>query len=155
MYLGIDCGTQGTKALLVDEKGLPLGRGYAPHALLERSSGAREQEPVWWIDALILSVKQALGQAGLSACRVRAMGVSGQQHGLVVLDEAFKVIRPAKLWNDTETAPQNAELLERFGGRQGWFDRFGVVPLTGYTVSKLLWTQQSAPAANVAPACAD
>ena len=145
MYLGIDCGTQGTKALLVDEKGQPLGRGYAPHALVERSSGAREQKPAWWVDALILSVKQALSQAGLSASRVRALGVSGQQHGLVVLDDEFEVIRPAKLWNDTETAPQNAELLERFGGRQGWFDRFGVVPLTGYTVSKLLWIQQSAP----------
>lgn len=146
MYLGIDCGTQGTKALIIDESGRPLGRGYAPHALLERSSGAREQDPQWWIDALIISVKQALKQAGPTSSPVRALGVSGQQHGLVVLDENFTVIRPAKLWNDTETAPQNAELIERFGGREAWLDRFGMIPMTGYTVSKLLWIAQSAPA---------
>jgi xylulokinase len=52
LYLGIDCGTQGTKALLVDAEGTSLGRGYASHELIERPNGAREQEPRWWIDAL-------------------------------------------------------------------------------------------------------
>ena len=143
MYLGIDCGTQGTKALLVDERGTALGRGYAKHALVERASGAREQEPQWWVDALRTSVKAALAEAGTA--NVVALGVSGQQHGLVVLDENLEVIRPAKLWNDTETAPQNAELIERLGGRKEFFERFGIVPLTGYTVSKLLWLQQNEP----------
>ncbi|HEY8997579.1 MAG TPA: xylulokinase [Edaphobacter sp.] len=143
MYLGIDCGTQGTKALLIDEKGLALGRGYAPHKLIERESGAREQEPQWWVDALTVSVKQALAAAGRSD--VRAIGVSGQQHGLVVLDEKLQVIRPAKLWNDTETAKQNAQLVEMFGGPQAMIERFGIFPLTGYTVSKLLWLKQEEP----------
>lgn len=137
MYLGIDCGTQGTKALLVDENGQPLGRGYAQHDLIERASGAREQQPQWWVDALRISVKQALAQAGRND--VRAIGVSGQQHGLVILDENLNVIRPAKLWCDTETAPQNDEIIHRLGGRKDFFERFGIVPLTGYTVSKLLW----------------
>ena len=144
MYLGIDCGTQGTKALLINAAGKPLGRGYAPHALIERSNGAREQDPQWWIDALIDSVKQALAEA--SDTNVLAIGVSGQQHGLVVLDENLQVIRPAKLWNDTETAPENAELIEIFGGPKAFFDRFGIVPLTGYTVSKLLWLKHHEPA---------
>jgi xylulokinase len=143
MYLGIDCGTQGTKALLIDEQGAALGRGYAPHKLIERENGAREQEPQWWVDALTTSVKQALAAAGRSD--VRAIGVSGQQHGLVVLDENLKVIRPAKLWNDTETAKQNAQLVEMFGGPQAMIERFGIFPLTGYTVSKLLWLKQSEP----------
>ena len=78
--------------------------------------------------------------------RVRALSVSGQQHGLVVLDEAMQVIRPAKLWNDTETAPQNSELVSRLGGQEAWVERFGIVPLTGYTVSKLLWLKQVEPA---------
>src|ERR1700761_8822196 len=111
MYLGIDCGTQGTKALLVDDRGSALGRGYAKHALVERANGAREQEPQWWVDALRDSVKQALG--GVPTADVLAIGVSGQQHGLVVLDAEFQVIRPAKLWNDTETAPENAALIAR------------------------------------------
>ncbi len=143
MYLGIDCGTQGTKALVVDANGRAMGRGYAKHALVERASGAREQEPRWWLDALRTAVRQAM--AATPGTDVLAMGVSGQQHGLVVLDESREVIRPAKLWNDTETAPQNRELLRRMGGREGWFQRFGIVPLTGYTVSKLLWLREAEP----------
>jgi xylulokinase len=143
MFLGIDCGTQGTKALLMDASASPLGRGYAPHRLIERSSGAREQEPQWWVDALRTSVQAAM--AKLPGAPVEAIGVSGQQHGLVLLDEAFQVIRPAKLWNDTETAPENALLIERLGGPQACFERFGVIPLTGYTVSKLLWVKLHEP----------
>jgi len=143
MYLGIDCGTQGTKALLVDENGKPLGRGYAAHALIERANGAREQDPQWWIDALRDSAKQAL--SGTPAGNVLAIGVSGQQHGLVVLAAEFQVIRPAKLWNDTETAPENAALIARLGGEDACFKRFGIVPRTGYTVSKLLWMKMHEP----------
>ncbi|QHS50722.1 xylulokinase [Edaphobacter sp. 12200R-103] len=143
MFLGIDCGTQGTKALLIGEDGKPLGRGYAPHALIERETGAREQEPQWWIDALLQAVRQALAQA--PDAKVHALGVSGQQHGLVVLDESRQVIRPAKLWNDTETAPQNAELVERLGGTAGCLQKIGIVPLTGYTASKLLWLRENEP----------
>lgn len=143
MFLGIDCGTQGTKALLTDEKGSPLGRGYAPHQLIERSNGAREQEPQWWIDALIAAVKQAL--SGTDRRDVRAIAVSGQQHGLVALDENLQVIRPAKLWNDTETAPQNAELVKRFGGTDACMKHLGILPLTGYTASKLLWLKEHEP----------
>jgi xylulokinase len=84
---------------------------------------------------------QATGALG----QVRAIGVSGQQHGLVVLDESLRVIRPAKLWNDTETAPENEELLALFGGPGQWMERFGIVPLTGYTVSKLLWLKKHEP----------
>lgn len=147
MYLGIDCGTQGTKALLVDMHGRPLGRGYAVHALIERSSGAREQEPQWWIDALRIAVKDALHnvRGATPGAVVKGIGVSGQQHGLVVLDQDLQVIRPAKLWNDTETSEQNEALIQRFGGDLEWSRRFGIVPLTGYTVSKLLWLKENEP----------
>lgn len=142
MFLGIDCGTQGTKALLVDAQGKPLGRGYARHPIIERSSGAREQDPQWWVDALRSAVKEALASSDVP---VHAIGVSGQQHGLVVLDENLDVIRPAKLWNDTETSEQNDELIRQFGGPAEWSRRFGIVPLTGYTLSKLLWLKQNEP----------
>jgi xylulokinase len=140
MYLGIDCGTQGTKALLMGFDGVVYGRGYARHSIVESSSGTREQDPQWWIDALSDSVKEALGGHG---AQVSAIGVSGQQHGLVVLDENRQVIRPAKLWNDTETAAQNADLIGRFGGKHAISERFGILPLTGYTVSKLLWLKEN------------
>lgn len=143
MYLGIDCGTQGTKALLIDGEGAPLGRGYARHALIERESGAREQEPRWWVEAMQSAIRQALSQA--PKAKVVALGVSGQQHGLVVLDEQKNVIRPAKLWNDTETALQNEELVAKLGGPAECLKRFGIIPLTGYTASKLLWLKEQEP----------
>jgi xylulokinase len=74
MFLGIDCGTQGTKALLVDADGRPIGRGYAKHRMIERESGAREQKPEWWIDALRVAVSQAITPA---PDQVVAIGVSG------------------------------------------------------------------------------
>ncbi|AFL89033.1 D-xylulose kinase [Terriglobus roseus DSM 18391] len=142
LYLGIDCGTQGTKALLIGDDGTAHGRGYAKHDLIERANGAREQQPQWWVDALRTTVLQAAGNDG---AQVKAIGVSGQQHGLVVLDENKEVIRPAKLWNDTETAPQNAELVKLLGGKSEAIRRFGILPLTGYTVSKLLWLREMEP----------
>ena len=144
MFLGIDCGTQGTKALLIDAQGRSVSSGYAAHRLIERSSGAREQEPEWWMEALRVAVQQV--RTTTASIPVVALGVSGQQHGLVILDEDKRVIRPAKLWNDTETAPQNAELIARFGGGQAFFERFAILPLTGYTVSKLLWLAEREPA---------
>jgi xylulokinase len=145
MFLGIDCGTQGTKAVLIDHAGLAHGRGHARHCLIEKPSGAREQQPEWWVEAMVSAVREALAEASLDPGEVKAIGVSGQQHGLVVLDEKMQCIRPAKLWNDTETSSQNVEILQRLGGSSAWFDRFGIIPLTGYTLSKLLWLQQREP----------
>ena len=143
MFLGIDCGTQGTKALVVDDCGFARGKGYAKHPLIEAPSGRREQEPGWWIQALRESVRQAI--KNVRGEEIVALGVSGQQHGLVILNDECKVIRPAKLWNDTETAPQNEELIQRLGGPSECISRFGILPLTGYTVSKLFWLRVYEP----------
>ena len=146
MYLGIDCGTQGTKVLVLDpQQQQVLGEGYAPHQLISEANGRREQEASWWTDALVAAYRQALEQSGIDSYAIRAIGISGQQHGLVVLDKAGEVIRPAKLWCDTETAPQNAELLQRLGGETGSLEQLGLVLATGYTLSKLLWLQQHEP----------
>ncbi|OZG69986.1 xylulokinase [Hahella sp. CCB-MM4] len=146
MYLGIDCGTQGTKAVILDpEKALIIGEGYASHQMISGSNGCREQEPSWWVEALIESYRKALDQAGVSGKQITAIGVSGQQHGLVILDSAGEVIRPAKLWCDTETSQQNSELLTLMGGEQGALAQLGLVLATGYTLSKLLWLKQVEP----------
>lgn len=137
MFIGVDCGTQGTKALVIDEDGRVHGRGHAAHSLIERDSGAREQHPSIWVEAMVAAVRMALGEAGVPADAIRCLGVSGQQHGLAVLDAAGTVIRPAKLWNDTETAPDNERLVAALGGPAAWFDKLGIIPLTGYTISKL------------------
>ena len=146
MFIGVDCGTQGTKALVIDENGRVRGRGHATHSLIERDSGAREQHPSIWVDAMVTAVRMALGEAALPAEAIRCLGVSGQQHGLAVLDDKGAVIRPAKLWNDTETAPDNERIVAAFGGPAVWFDKVGIIPLTGYTISKLAFLADREPA---------
>jgi xylulokinase len=137
LVLGLDVGTQGTKALLLDpESGAVVARAGKAYGLLpDLPPGAAEQHPETWIDAVRDATRAVLDRAARG--RVAAVGVSGQQHGLVVLDERFDVVRPAKLWCDTSTAPEAAELsrlLER------------PVP-TGYTASKILWLARHEPAA--------
>jgi len=146
MFLGIDCGTQGTKALILDaHSGEVLGQGSAPHDMLTGGNGRREQDPAQWLAAFAQATAQALAAAGIDGQRIRGIGVSGQQHGLVLLDRQGDVLRPAKLWCDTETTPENDRLLTYLGGVEGSLQRLGVAIAPGYTVSKLLWTREQHP----------
>ncbi|ARS51162.1 xylulose kinase [Ectopseudomonas mendocina] len=146
MYLGIDCGTQGTKALVLDADGGQVrGAGSASHTLLSAANGRREQQPQQWLEAFEQATAQALAAAGISGERILGIGVSGQQHGLVLLDEQGAVLRPAKLWCDTESSAENQRLLDHLGGESGSLQRLGVAIAPGYTVSKLLWTREQHP----------
>lgn len=146
LYLGIDCGTQGTKALLLDaDSGQVLGLGSAAYAMHSGANGRREQDPADWLQALQKATAQALAAAGADGQQVLGVGVSGQQHGLVLLDAQGQVLRPAKLWCDTETAAENERLLDYLGGTQGSLERLGLAIAPGYTVSKLLWTREQFP----------
>ncbi|GKQ47770.1 xylulokinase [Pseudomonas syringae] len=146
MFLGIDCGTQGTKVLVLNaESGKVLGEGSAPHNLISDHNGRREQDVQQWLDALQQATRDALAQAGVSGQQIQGIGVSGQQHGLVLLDAQGAVLRPAKLWCDTESTPENQRLLDYLGGAQGSLQRLGLVIAPGYTVSKLLWTKEQHP----------
>ena len=96
LFLGIDCGTQGTKALILDShSGQVLGLGTAPHTLIQGEHGRREQDTEQWLQALTCATQQALSQAGVSGQQIQGIGVSGQQHGLVLLDKNGHVLRPA------------------------------------------------------------
>ncbi|MFP8965753.1 xylulokinase [Pokkaliibacter sp. CJK22405] len=146
MYVGIDCGTQGTKVVILDsEKGQLIGEGYSAHELISLANGRREQEVSWWTDALIAAFKTAVSAAGIATSSIKGIGISGQQHGLVLLNKAGEALRPAKLWCDTESTAENNELLEQLGGAQASLDRLGLVIAPGYTVSKLLWTKRHFP----------
>ncbi len=146
MYIGIDCGTQGTKVIVYDEKKKKIvSDGYAKHDIIALENGRREQEPSWWIEALDTAMHEALDGMGDERSRIRGIGVSGHQHGLVVLDGSNEVIRPAKLWNDTETATENAELIAACGGETGTIEKIGTSIPVGYTASKLLWMKKHEP----------
>jgi xylulokinase len=146
MFLGIDCGTQGTKALLLDAaSGRVLGQGSASHELISGPNGRREQDTEQWTVAFAKATAAALAEAGVNGSAVLGIGVSGQQHGLVTLDTEGQVLRPAKLWCDTETKNENQRLLEWLGGESGSLQRLGVAIAPGYTVSKLLWMKEQQP----------
>jgi len=146
LYAGIDCGTQGTKVVIVDsERGVILGEGSASHRLISDSNGRREQEVDWWTDALITAFQQAVAQADINALDIKALGISGQQHGFVALDEQGQVLHPVKLWCDTETADENEYLVKQLGGVKGSLDQLGLLVATGFTASKILWFKNHYP----------
>jgi xylulokinase len=143
VFLGIDCGTQSTKAVLRDaETGDVVAVGRAPHELVEHDDGTREQDPQWWVDALRIAVRDATRGEHFA---VGGIGVSGQQHGLVCLDEGDRPVRPAKLWNDTTTAPECDELTRELGGEARVLELVGNSILPGYTAPKIGWLAAHEP----------
>jgi xylulokinase len=137
---GIDCSTQSTKVLVCDaETGEVLRSAGAPHP------DATEVHPdVWW---------EAFQQAsGGLLDGVDALAVGGQQHGMVCLDGAGEVVRPALLWNDTRSAGAAADLVAELGGAREWARAVGSVPVASFTVTKLRWLARHEPAAAAATA---
>jgi len=133
LVAGIDSSTQSTKVLLCRaEDGAVVGEASAPHP------DGTECHPRHWWDAL-----QSAGRDLLE--RADAVAVAAQQHGMVVLDVAGEVIRPAMLWNDVKSAPQAARLVDEFGGAREWARRTGSVPTMSFTVTKLRWLAEHEP----------
>ena len=145
--IGVDSGTQSTKALVVDARdGRVQGTGAAAYGLLPGlPAGAKEQDPGVWVKALVKSVKAALAAAGAAAGEVVAISVSGQQHGFVPLDKDGEVIRPAKLWCDTSTVRECEEIEAALGGVKGALRAVGNAVLPGFTAPKVLWLRKNEP----------
>ena len=139
LVAGIDSSTTATKVEVRElASGRIVGHGSAPHPSTHPPRS--EQDPAaWWA-----AFESAWQQAG--APQVSAISVAGQQHGMVALDEQRRVIRPAKLWNDTESAPDAAWLVGQLpGGRAAWADACGLVPVASFTITKLSWMHRCEP----------
>ena len=147
IVIGIDSGTQSTKVLAVDaHTGRVLAAASQPYGLIAGlPPGAKEQHPHVWRDAAAKAIRAALKQAGGTKTQVLAIGVSGQQHGFVPLDRKNEVIRPAKLWCDTVTGPECAEITAALGGTQATIRALGNAVLPGFTASKILWLKRHEP----------
>src|SRR5215469_16069182 len=147
LLLGIDSGTQSTKVLVVDSRdGKVLASAAQEYDLIPNlPPGAKEQHPNTWREATASSIRRALRQAKASSGDVKAIGVSGQQHGFVPLDKNGEVIRPAKLWCDTSTAPECEEITERLGGLKKTIRLLGNAVLPGFTAGKILWLKRHEP----------
>lgn len=147
LLIGIDSGTQSTKVLVVDAKnGKVLGASAETYDLLPNlPPGAKEQHPHTWRDATVKAIKGALRHAKASGGEVKAIGISGQQHGFVPLDKSGTVIRPAKLWCDTSTAAECDEIMSEVGGLKATIRSLGNAVLPGFTASKILWLKNHEP----------
>ncbi len=147
LLLGIDSGTQSTKVLVVDARdGKVLASSAQEYGLIpDLPPGAKEQHPHTWRDATASAIRIALRQAKAVAAEVKAIGVSGQQHGFVPLDAAGEVIRPAKLWCDTSTVAECDEITEKLGGMKKTIRALGNAVLPGFTASKILWLKKHEP----------
>lgn len=139
LVLGVDSSTQSTKVEARDiESGAVVARSSAPHPATEPP--VSEQDPrAWWA-----ALSQAIAALEIDLGQVVALSVAGQQHGLVLLDEHDDPLRPAKLWNDTTSAPQADRIVEALGA-SAWAQRCGSVPLASFTISKLAWVAEHEP----------
>ena len=145
LVIGIDSGTQSTKALVIEAKtGKVLGTASAGYNLISNlPPNAKEQHPRDWITATRKAIQGALKEAKASASEVIAMGVSGQQHGFVPLDKSGAVIRPAKLWCDTSTVKECEEITAKLGGTKKTIAAIGNAVLPGFTAPKILWLKKN------------
>jgi len=148
LTIGIDSGTQSTKSLVLDtESGAVLATAQRAYGLIENlPPGHMEQDPQVWINAVDDTIRECLAQIGARKDEVAAIGVSGQQHGLVPLNKENEVIRPAKLWCDTSTIEQCEQFSQEFGGVAGLVKLAGNPIMPGYTAPKILWMKQNEPA---------
>lgn len=147
IYLGIDCGTQSTKTVALDGDTGKFIASAAKHydVLPGLPPGAMEQHPSTWTDAVDATVAQVLEKLGPRRKEVRAIGVSGQQHGFVPMDKAGQVIRPAKLWCDTSTVEECDLMRKHFGSANFFIDRVGLDMLPGFTAPKIFWLKRNEP----------
>jgi xylulokinase len=147
IYLGIDCGTQGTKAVALDADtgGVIAAASKSYDVLPGLLPGHMEQHPVTWLEAMDETVRQVLDSLRNRRGEVRGMGISGQQHGFVPLDASWQVIRPAKLWCDTSTEEECNLFRSFFGGSRVLIEEIGLDMLPGYTAPKILWLKRHEP----------
>lgn len=143
-FLGIDVSTTGSKALLIDTSGSVAAVAASAHTLSTPRPLWSEQDPAEWWQATISSIRAVLKESSIQPEAIKAIGLTGQMHGLVLLDAAGEVLRPAILWNDQRTQAQCDEIHRRFG-REQFIQLSGNAALTGFTAPKILWVAENEP----------
>jgi len=142
--LGIDVGTTGAKALLVDRAGRIVASATAEYPLFTPRPLWAEQHPSDWWAATAQSIRQVLTQAGIKAGQVAGAGLTGQMHGLVLLDAQGEVLRPCIMWNDQRTAAQCAAITAEVGA-ENVLRLTGNPVLPGFTAPKIAWVRENEP----------
>ena len=143
--LGIDLGTTGVKALLIDETGASLASVTVEYPIYTPKPLWSEQEPKDWWQGTVDAIKQVMAKANVKGSAITGIGLSGQMHGLTPLDKDGQVIRRAILWNDGRTAAECAEYVQRAGGEDRVREWVYNIPSPSYTSPKILWMRNHEP----------
>lgn len=142
--IGIDLGTSATKAVLFDETGEKIASASAEYPMVQPQNGWAEQDPEDWWNAAVTVIDEMLTISSVSPDEIVSLGISGQMHGLVMLDENGEVIRPCILWCDQRTKKECEQLTETVG-REKLVQITANPALTGFTASKILWVKNNEP----------
>ncbi|HTR67270.1 MAG TPA: FGGY family carbohydrate kinase, partial [Terriglobales bacterium] len=144
--LGIDVGTGGTRALVIDPRGRVVAAATEEHEpFASPQIGWAEQRPEDWWRACGVAVRKALAGANLAASQIVCVGFSGQMHGAVMLDAADEVVRPALIWCDVRTEKQCQDLTEKIGAAR-LIELTCNPALPNFTLTKFLWVRENEPA---------
>ena len=120
--LGIDIGTSGTKTVLFDEAGHGVASYTGEYPMAQPKNGWAEQDPADWWKAVVDGIRAVLAKSGIDAGEIRGIGLSGQMHSLVLLDENGEVLRPSILWCDQRTAVECEEIHALMGGKERYIE---------------------------------
>ncbi len=142
--IGVDCGTSGTKTVLFDENGAVIASRTIEYPMYQPKNGYAEQDPADWANAMINTIKAVMAQSGVKKEDVKGIGISGQMHGLVMLDKENNVLRRSIIWCDQRTAAEVDE-MNRIVGREKLVEVTANPALTGWTAAKILWVKNNEP----------
>ena len=142
--IGVDIGTSGTKTVLFDETGNVIASATVEYPMYQPKNGYAEQNPADWYNASIETMRAVMAKSGVDKTQVKGIGLSGQMHGLVMLDKDYNVIRPSIIWCDQRTAAECDEITEKVGA-QRLIEITANPALTGFTASKILWVKNHEP----------
>ena len=142
--LGIDLGTSGTKTVLFDQAGTPVASATVEYPMQQPQNGWAEQQPEDWYHAAVETISLVVKQSGVDAKNIVSLGISGQMHGLVMLDEKGEVIRPSIIWCDQRTGEECKEIT-RLVGAERLIEITANPALTGFTAGKIRWVQNHEP----------
>ena len=142
--IGIDLGTSGTKTVLFDQDGNVAGSATVEYPLYQPQNGWAEQDPADWWNAAAATIRRVMDESGVAPEAVKGVGLSGQMHGLVMLDEAGEPLRKSIIWCDGRTSRECAEITELVG-RQRLIEITANPALTGFTAGKILWVRRNEP----------
>lgn len=142
--LGVDLGTSGTKTVLFDKTGKKIASSTVEYELFTPKNGWAEQDPNDWLNATISTIKHVVQKSGVAKEDIKGLGISGQMHGLVMVDKNGDVIRNAILWCDGRTGVECAEITEKVG-KERLIEISANPALTGFTAGKVVWVKKHEP----------